>query len=98
MRRTASPRAGFRDTSDHAWRTRARCREEDPELFFPTGNNAAADYQTQEAKAVCRRCPVMESCLQWALETGQDTGIWGGTSEDERRNMHRHAARKQVAA
>lgn len=54
------------------WRHRAVCREEDPELFFPIGNTGPALLQIEEAKAVCRRCPVMEQCLQWALETGQD--------------------------
>lgn len=98
MRRTPSPRAGFPDTGNDAWRTRAACREVDPELFFPTGNNGAAELQIQEAKAVCRRCRVMEACGQWALETGQDTGVWGGMSEDERAALKRSLVRKQVAA
>jgi len=83
------------------WRHRAVCREEeDPELFFPVGNAGPALLQIEEAKAVCRRCPVMDSCLQWALETNQDAGVWGGMSEDERRSMRRRAARlrtRQVA-
>jgi hypothetical protein len=49
------------------WRHNAVCREEDPELFFPIGNTGPALLQIEEAKAVCRRCPVMEQCLQWAL-------------------------------
>ncbi|MFD5661502.1 WhiB family transcriptional regulator [Streptomyces hirsutus] len=40
-----------------------------------------------------RRCPVTETCLQWALEIGEDLGVWGGLSEDERRAMKRRAAR-----
>ena len=44
---------------------------------------------TDEAKAVCRRCSVTESCLQWAIESGQDAGVWGGMSEDERRALKR---------
>ena len=72
------------------WRHRAVCREEDPELFFPIGNTGPALLQIEEAKAVCRRCPVMDQCLQWALESGQDAGVWGGLSEDERR-VHRQA-------
>ncbi len=75
------------------WRHNAVCREEDPELFFPIGNTGPALLQIEEAKAVCRRCPVMEQCLQWALEAGQDDGVWGGLSEDERRAMKRRAAR-----
>jgi WhiB family redox-sensing transcriptional regulator len=95
-RTTPAPRADFQETSDHTWRTRAACRTEEPDLFFPIGNTGIALLQIEEAKAVCRRCPVMDSCLQWALETGQDFGVWGGMSEDERRNMLRRAARKAV--
>jgi WhiB family redox-sensing transcriptional regulator len=67
------------------WRHRAACLGEDPELFFPIGNTGPALVQANEAKAVCRRCTVTEQCLQWALETGQDAGVWGGLSEEERR-------------
>ncbi|GAA2154372.1 WhiB family transcriptional regulator [Kitasatospora kazusensis] len=78
------------------WRHRAVCREEDPELFFPVGETGPALLQIKEAKGVCRRCPVMEQCLTWALETGQDAGVWGGMSEGERRAMKRRAARNRA--
>ncbi|MFJ3182513.1 WhiB family transcriptional regulator [Streptomyces sp. NPDC086796] len=78
------------------WRHNATCRTEDPELFFPIGNTGPALHQIEEAKTVCRRCPVMEQCLQWALEAGQDAGVWGGLSEDERRAMKRRAARNRA--
>jgi WhiB family redox-sensing transcriptional regulator len=80
------------------WRARAACRTEDPDLFFPVGNTGPALYQIEEAKAVCRRCPVMERCLQWALDSGQEHGVWGGLSEDDRRRMKRRAARKHTTA
>jgi WhiB family redox-sensing transcriptional regulator len=75
------------------WRHEAACRDEDPELFFPIGNTGPALVQIEEAKAVCRRCPVIDECLRWALETGQDAGVWGGLSEDERRALKRRNAR-----
>ena len=71
------------------WRNRAACRTEDPDLFFPIGASGPALLQTEQAKAVCRRCPVREQCLQWALDTGQSIGVWGGTSETERRALKR---------
>ena len=49
------------------WRHRALCRDEDPELFFPIGTTGPALVQIEQAKGVCRRCPVIESCLDWAL-------------------------------
>ncbi len=80
------------------WRHRATCLDEDPELFFPIGNAGPALLQIEEAKAVCRRCEVTETCLKWALESGQDTGVWGGLSEDERRALKRRHARARRAA
>ena len=75
------------------WRHRAACAREDPELFFPVGTSGPAMLQIAEAKKVCRRCPVLESCLEWALASGQDAGVWGGMSEDERRALKRQRAR-----
>src|SRR5690625_7909038 len=71
------------------WRHDAACLTEDPELFFPIGNTGPALVQIEEAKAVCRRCPVVDTCLKWAIETGQDAGVWGGMSADERRGPAR---------
>ena len=80
------------------WRHHAACRDEDPELFFPIGNTGPALHQIDEAKRVCQRCLVMEPCLQWALDAGQDSGVWGGLSEDERRALKRRTARVRARA
>ena len=76
------------------WRHQAACRDEDPELFFPIGNTGPALVQIEDAKAVCRSCDVVEDCLRWALESGQD--VWGGLSEDERRALKRRNARMRA--
>ena len=75
------------------WRDKSACLTVDPELFFPVGNTGPAIMQIAEAKKVCARCDVRAECLQWALEAGQDHGVWGGLSEDERRAMKRRNAR-----
>jgi len=80
------------------WRHEAACLDSDPELFFPIGNTGPALLQIEEAKAVCRRCGVTEECLKWALDTGQDAGVWGGLSEDERRALKRRTARARRAS
>jgi WhiB family redox-sensing transcriptional regulator len=80
------------------WRHRAICRDEDPELFFPVGTGGPALRQIAEAKSVCRRCPVMGECLAWALNSGQDHGVWGGMSEDERRALKRRHARSRAGS
>lgn len=84
--------------ASYDWRTDAICRDTDPDLFFPVGTTGNALVQIARAKEVCGECPVHEDCLQFALETNQDAGIWGGTSEEERRAMRRAitAARQQA--
>ena len=79
------------------WRDRAACLGLDPELFFPIGNTGPALIQTEEAKAVCRRCEVIEDCLSWAMHSHQDDGVWGGLSVDERRALKRRNARARRA-
>jgi WhiB family redox-sensing transcriptional regulator len=68
-------------------------------LWFPIGNTGPALLQIDEAKDICHtRCPVIDQCLQWALDTRQDSGVWGGMSEDERRRMKRRAARNRPSS
>lgn len=67
------------------WMEDAACRGADPELWFPVGYGEPSKVQTQQAKAVCRRCPVEKTCLTWAIRTGQQDGIWGGRTPEERR-------------
>ncbi|MFC8247585.1 WhiB family transcriptional regulator [Streptomyces chartreusis] len=76
-------------------RPQPACAIEDPELFFPIGDTGPALLQIEEAKAVCRRCPLIESCLERALEHNE-SGVWGGLSEKERRALKRRSARKRA--
>jgi len=80
------------------WRDKAACLTVDPELFFPVGNTGPALDQIDKAKQVCAQCPVVENCLQYAIESNQDSGVWGGLSEDERRALKRRAARARRAS
>jgi len=75
------------------WRNRAACLDEDPGLFFPTWEAGVDLDQIAEAKAVCHRCEVVETCLKWAIESHQDDGVWGGLSADERRALNRRTGR-----
>jgi WhiB family redox-sensing transcriptional regulator len=75
--------------AQYAWRKHALCRDTDPDLFFPVGTTGQALIQIDRAKQVCNQCPVKTDCLDFALETNQDSGIWGGTSEEERRKLRR---------
>ena len=66
------------------WRQHAACRGLEPEVFYPV-----SDEQTEEAKAICRECPVREPCLDYALANRERDGVWGGATERERRRMIR---------
>lgn len=77
-------------SSETDWRQRASCREiPDPDVFFPIGTTGPALDQIEQAKAICQPCPVRKDCLEWALTTHQESGVWGGLSEDERKRGQR---------
>ncbi|MGO9295548.1 MAG: WhiB family transcriptional regulator [Streptosporangiaceae bacterium] len=75
------------------WRALSACLAEDPELFFPLSPRGPGGEQIAKAKRVCARCLVQESCLRFAFESGQEFGVWGGLSEDERRALRVRTAR-----
>ena len=80
------------------WRVDAACRDTEPDLFFPVGTTGAAIEQISAAKAVCMQCAARFECLEFALATNQDSGVWGGTSEEERRSIRRRRARERRAS
>lgn len=85
--------------ADYTWRDFALCRDTDPELFFPVGTTGTALLQIDKARQVCGECQVRSECLDFALETNQDSGIWGGLSEEERRVIRRQrAARNRLVS
>ncbi len=73
------------------WRSQAACRGLDTTLFFPGQGEPVA-----EAQAVCFACPVEVECASYALDSSQRFGIWGGTTERERRRIR--AERRASAA
>jgi hypothetical protein len=79
------------------WRAAAACRHEDPDLFFPLGTTGHAAVQAEQAKAVCRRCPVAEACLAYALAANVGEGIFGGLTDKERTALRRAARRHKRA-
>ncbi|HEV2368855.1 MAG TPA: WhiB family transcriptional regulator [Acidimicrobiales bacterium] len=71
--------------SDSDWRREAACRLMPADLFFPVGAAAGALEEIEAAKRVCGGCPVSVECLEFALSTRQEFGVWGGLDEEERR-------------
>lgn len=79
-----------------SWRPKAACRGYETDLFFPIGTTGPALEQIEQAKAVCQDCPVSAECLEYALRTHQDAGVWGGMDEDERRTLWRARQRRRT--
>ncbi|MDH6287165.1 WhiB family redox-sensing transcriptional regulator [Rhodococcus opacus] len=74
------------DTELWQWRLSARYHEADAEIFFPADaerRNARSEREDL-AKEFCRDCAVVEECLEYALHTGQQHGVWGATTPGER--------------
>jgi hypothetical protein len=69
----------------------AACKGENPDLFFgPSAEFVTARQQREaQAKAICAGCPVRAECLEFALDTREAYGVWGGLNEDERRAILR---------
>lgn len=70
------------------WRMRAACRDKDPEMFYPVGDawvGEANARRADQAKAVCAGCPVRTQCLVFAVESGDEFAVLGGTLPEERR-------------
>lgn len=72
------------------WWQAAACRTADPDIFFPVSAHGPGEDDIARAKEVCAECRVRRQCLQFALATHQMHGVWGGTTEEERR-LHLNA-------
>jgi WhiB family redox-sensing transcriptional regulator len=69
---------------DLTWKVDGACRWVEPELFFPISDADALD-----AKRVCATCAVRDRCLDYAIQTREFDGVWGGLTGAERRALHR---------
>lgn len=90
-RRLPGPQASAWD-----WQLRGVCRGLDSAYFFHPDNERGPTRQARvtRAKAICRRCPVVEECRQHALTVQEPYGIWGGLTENEREALLRVGNRR----
>lgn len=82
----------FTVTPEPAWKADGVCREIDPYLWFADDGDTAS---TAVAKQVCRTCPVMQQCAEYAIPRADEWGVWGGLTAKERRRIR--TARKDAA-
>ena len=87
--RLPAPRA-----EDWDWQMRGACRGLDSSTFFHPENERGPSRLRREraAKQVCASCPVAQACLNWALQTREPYGVWGGKSTEERAQLIRMQA------
>lgn len=77
--------------ADTKWMSEGNCAHKPPSLFFPSDG-----VGVEKAKLVCEECPVATQCLEYAIENRIDHGVWGGTSERQRRRIIRARAAAAV--
>ncbi|MCZ4588228.1 WhiB family transcriptional regulator [Rhodococcus opacus] len=78
------------------WQLRARCRGMDINVFFPLDDETRGDRLRRErvAKQICLGCPVLRECRSYAVASLEESGIWGATSEVDRRYLARSSPRR----
>jgi len=69
------------------WQEQAACFGVEPDVFFPISEEEAGP-----ALAFCGSCRIRGECLAWALKNAERYGVWGGTTEQQRRRLQRHVA------
>jgi WhiB family transcriptional regulator, redox-sensing transcriptional regulator len=74
--------------AEFEWQDRALCRSASLELFY-----SLEEADTRRALALCERCEVRAPCLAFAMEHREHFGVWGGTTERERRRIFRRERR-----
>lgn len=75
------------DRDGMPWELSARCRDTDPDAFFPEGESTQATYN--QTARLCAECPVRVECLDFALTTNRADGMWGGTTPHQRERLRR---------
>ena len=81
--------AHFTVRQDWTWQSMAACRGLDTAIFYHPENERGPTRHRREweAKRICQGCPVVGPCLEWALDTHEPYGVWGGMSVEERQAM-----------
>jgi len=71
------------------WPSQARCKGQPTEIFFAADNERGMELRRSEwlAKQICRSCPVLEACRNYALDAPEPYGIWGALTPSERQRL-----------
>ncbi|MGV9355418.1 WhiB family transcriptional regulator [Streptomyces misionensis] len=68
------------------WQRHAACRGMSSSVFYtaPGARGARRREVEQRAVEICRGCPVLQRCAEFALSTRESYGVWGGLTERDR--------------
>jgi WhiB family redox-sensing transcriptional regulator len=81
------------DETDADWMRDGNCRNYPPSTFFPSDG-----LGVEAARRICEDCPVKAACLEYALASHIEHGVWGGCSERERRRIRKRRRQEHLAA
>ena len=82
---TARPRNLPRPLFDEwSWQLRGKCKDEPLEVFYPEARGRTLRSREERAKRICRECPVLDACRDYALRAPEAYGIWGALTPRER--------------
>jgi WhiB family transcriptional regulator, redox-sensing transcriptional regulator len=73
------------------WMKQGACKNSDPDIFYN-------EETYPQARAICRTCPVIEQCLEHAMDWPETDGIWGGTTPRQRRTIRQRRRRSLLSA
>lgn len=81
------------------WHAHSACRDEALDWFFNREGETRAEKEVREyhAKAICGGCPVRVECGEYAMETNQRAGIWGGMTMVQRARLRKKRTRQAAA-
>jgi WhiB family redox-sensing transcriptional regulator len=80
-------------TPDLEWREAGKCRHLPADIFFPQDG-----VRVEVARQICADCPVKEPCLEYALANRISEGVWGGSSERQRRRLARQRRSRALSS
>ena len=69
------------------WKDQANCKNVDTNIFFPNDMGQIKPEKMSEALHYCHNCPVSDKCLDYAINSNIQVGIWGGMSTRARRQI-----------
>lgn len=76
------------NVSKSKWKYSTACFDKEPDLMFPV----KIEKQKIVAETICSQCDHIVDCLYFAIVSKEEFGVWGGTTQPERREIQKRIA------